>query len=76
MFKGFDGEPEPENKAAKENISDKLAPHLKPDGEVIWKGVKSVTSAGACNAANARQCQMFKCHKKDWPVQHDYILQQ
>ena len=54
MFEGFDGEPEPENKVAKKKIFDKWAPDLKPDGDamVIWKGVKSVTSAGVYKAVN------------------------
>jgi len=53
-FEGFEGEPEPENKVAKKKIFDKLAPDLKTDGngEVVWKGVKAVTSAGVCKAVS------------------------
>lgn len=53
-FEGFEGEPEPENKVAKKKIFDKLAPDLKTDGsgEVVWKGVKGVTSAGVCKAVS------------------------
>ena len=54
MFEGYDGEPEPENKVAKKKMFEKLAPDLKTDasGEVIWKGVKGMTSAGVCKAVN------------------------
>ena len=54
MFDGYDGEPEPENKVAKKKIFDKLAPDLKTDGngEVVWKGVKGMTSMGVCKAVN------------------------
>mmetsp|Transcript_473 Transcript_473/g.863 ORF Transcript_473/g.863 Transcript_473/m.863 type:complete len:482 (-) Transcript_473:271-1716(-) len=53
-FEGFEGEPEPENKVAKKKIFIKLAPDLKTDGngEVVWKGVKCMTSAGVCKAVN------------------------
>lgn len=53
-FQGHDGEPEPENKVAKKKIFIKLAPDLKTDGngDVVWKGVKGVTSAGGCKAVN------------------------
>ena len=52
MFEGFTGEPEAENKVAKKKIFEKLAPDLKTNenGEVVWKGAKSVTSAGPCKA--------------------------
>jgi len=54
MFEGYDGEPEPENKVAKKKMFDKLAPDLKTDGngEVVWKGVKGMTSVGVCKAVN------------------------
>eukprot|EP00584_Thalassiosira_punctigera_P019498 CAMPEP_0172555216 /NCGR_PEP_ID=MMETSP1067-20121228/58303_1 /TAXON_ID=265564 ORGANISM="Thalassiosira punctigera, Strain Tpunct2005C2" /NCGR_SAMPLE_ID=MMETSP1067 /ASSEMBLY_ACC=CAM_ASM_000444 /LENGTH=485 /DNA_ID=CAMNT_0013343729 /DNA_START=44 /DNA_END=1501 /DNA_ORIENTATION=+ len=54
-FEGYEGEPEPENKVAKKKIFDKLAPDLKTDvaGEVVWKGVKGMTSAGVCKAVNS-----------------------
>ena len=54
MFEGYNGEPEPENKVAKKKMFDKLAPDLKTDGngEVVWKGVKGMTSAGVCKAVN------------------------
>ena len=54
VFEGYDGEPEPENKVAKKKIFDKLAPDLKTDGngEVVWKGVKGMTSVGVCKAVN------------------------
>ena len=54
MFEGYDGEPEPENKVAKKKMFDKLAPDLKTDGngEVVWKGVKGMTSMGVCKAVN------------------------
>lgn len=53
-FEGYDGAPEPENKVAKKKIFDKLAPDLKTNGngDVVWKGVKGVTSAGGCKAVN------------------------
>lgn len=52
-FEGLTGEPEPENKVAKKKILEKLAPDLKTDdnGVVVWKGIKSVTSAGPCVAS-------------------------
>mmetsp|Transcript_2284 Transcript_2284/g.3496 ORF Transcript_2284/g.3496 Transcript_2284/m.3496 type:complete len:474 (+) Transcript_2284:98-1519(+) len=52
-FEGLTGEPEPENKVAKKKIFEKLAPDLKTDdnGVVVWKGIKSVTSAGPCVAS-------------------------
>jgi aminoacyl tRNA synthase complex-interacting multifunctional protein 1 len=54
MFEGCEGEPEAENKVAKKKMFEKLAPDLKTDesGVVVWKGKKSVTSAGACKAVN------------------------
>jgi len=53
MFEGLTGEPEPENKVAKKKILEKLAPDLKTnnDGVVVWKGIKSGTSAGPCVAS-------------------------
>mmetsp|Transcript_19654 Transcript_19654/g.24236 ORF Transcript_19654/g.24236 Transcript_19654/m.24236 type:complete len:483 (-) Transcript_19654:46-1494(-) len=53
MFEGFDGAPEAENKFAKKKMLEKLAPDLKTDGNgtVVWKGAKSVTSAGPCVAS-------------------------
>eukprot|EP00581_Thalassiosira_minuscula_P007536 CAMPEP_0183702648 /NCGR_PEP_ID=MMETSP0737-20130205/685_1 /TAXON_ID=385413 /ORGANISM="Thalassiosira miniscula, Strain CCMP1093" /LENGTH=478 /DNA_ID=CAMNT_0025929293 /DNA_START=415 /DNA_END=1851 /DNA_ORIENTATION=- len=53
-FEGFEGDPEPENKVAKKKMFEKLAPDLKTDGngEVVWKGVKGMTSAGVCKAVN------------------------
>lgn len=53
-FEGYDGEPEAENKVAKKKMFEKLAPDLKTDGngEVVWKGIKCVTSAGVCKAVN------------------------
>mmetsp|Transcript_22952 Transcript_22952/g.41191 ORF Transcript_22952/g.41191 Transcript_22952/m.41191 type:complete len:483 (-) Transcript_22952:82-1530(-) len=53
-FEGYEGEPEAENKVAKKKIFDKLSPDLKTDGngEVVWKGVKGLTSAGVCKAVN------------------------
>lgn len=52
-FEGLTGDPEPENKIAKKKILEKLAPDLKTNGEgiVVWKGIKSVTSAGPCVAS-------------------------
>jgi len=52
-FEGFTGEPESENKVAKKKILEKLAPDLKTDinGVVVWKGIKSATSAGPCVAS-------------------------
>lgn len=54
VFEGFEGDPEPENKVAKKKMFDKLSPDLKTDsnGNVVWKGVKGVTSAGVCKAAS------------------------
>ena len=54
MFEGFDGEPEAQNKVAKKKIFQALAPDLQTDGNgmVVWKGAKSVTSAGQCKAVN------------------------
>lgn len=53
-FEGIVGEPEAENKVAKKKIFEKLAPDLMTDGTgaVVWKGKKSLTSAGCCTAAN------------------------
>ena len=53
-FEGITGEPEAENKVAKKKMFEKLAPDLKTDenGLVMWKGKKSVTSAGSCKAVN------------------------
>jgi methionine--tRNA ligase beta chain len=53
-FEGIEGEPEAENKVAKKKMFEKLAPDLKTDenGVVVWKGKKSVTSAGSCKAVN------------------------
>lgn len=53
-FEGLSGDPEPENKVAKKKILEKLAPDLKTDenGVVVWKGVKSMTTAGSCVAVN------------------------
>eukprot|EP00571_Detonula_confervacea_P016748 CAMPEP_0172296868 /NCGR_PEP_ID=MMETSP1058-20130122/58_1 /TAXON_ID=83371 /ORGANISM="Detonula confervacea, Strain CCMP 353" /LENGTH=483 /DNA_ID=CAMNT_0013005935 /DNA_START=52 /DNA_END=1503 /DNA_ORIENTATION=- len=53
-FEGYDGEPEAENKLAKKKMFEKLAPDFKTDGngEVVWKGVKCMTSAGVCKAVN------------------------
>lgn len=53
-FEGYDGNPEPENKLAKKKMFEKLAPDLKTNakGEVMWKGVKCMTSAGVCKAVN------------------------
>lgn len=53
QFEGLDGEPEPENKLAKKKMLEKLAPDLKTnsDGVVVWKGRKSLTSAGPCVAS-------------------------
>ena len=52
-FEGLTGDPEPENKLAKKKMLEKLAPDLKTngDGVVVWKGIKSVTSAGPCVAS-------------------------
>ena len=52
-FEGLTGEPETENKLAKKKMLEKLAPDLKTDsdGVVVWKGIKSVTSAGPCVAS-------------------------
>ena len=52
-FEGYDGDPEAENKFAKKKMLEKLAPDLKTDGNgvVVWKGAKSVTSAGPCVAS-------------------------
>jgi len=54
VFEGFEGDPEPENKVAKKKIFDKLSPDLKTDsnGNLVWKGVKGVTSAGVCKAVS------------------------
>jgi aminoacyl tRNA synthase complex-interacting multifunctional protein 1 len=54
IFEGLSGDPEPENKVAKKKILEKLAPDLKTDenGVVVWKGVKSMTTAGSCVAVN------------------------
>lgn len=53
-FEGLAGEPEPESKIQKKKILEKLAPDLKTDekGVVVWKGIKSMTSAGPCVAVN------------------------
>mmetsp|Transcript_7474 Transcript_7474/g.14166 ORF Transcript_7474/g.14166 Transcript_7474/m.14166 type:complete len:532 (-) Transcript_7474:69-1664(-) len=53
-FEGLAGEPEPESKIQKKKILEKLAPDLKTDekGVVVWKGIKSITSAGPCVAVN------------------------
>ena len=53
-FEGIVGEPEAENKVAKKKMFEKLAPDLMTDdtGAVVWKGKKSVTSAGCCTAIN------------------------
>ena len=52
-FEGYDGDPEAENKFAKKKMMDTLGPDLKTDenGVVVWKGAKSVTSAGPCVAS-------------------------
>lgn len=52
MFEGLSGDPEPENKVAKKKILEKLAPDLKTDanGVVVWKGIRSMTTAGPCFA--------------------------
>ncbi len=52
-FAGLKGDAVPENKLAKKKMLEKLAPDLKTDadGVVVWKGIKSVTSAGACVAS-------------------------
>lgn len=54
MFEDCEGDPEAENKVAKKKMFEKLAPDLKTDesGVVVWKGKKSVTSAGPCKAVN------------------------
>ncbi|KAL3797395.1 hypothetical protein HJC23_010521 [Cyclotella cryptica] len=54
IFEGIEGEPEAENKVAKKKMFEKLAPDLKTDenGVVVWKGHKSMTSAGSCKAVN------------------------
>jgi len=53
MFEGLQGEPKPENQVAKKKILQKLAPDLKTDGDgvVVWKGIKSCTTAGPCLAS-------------------------
>jgi len=53
-FDGIEGEPEPENKVAKKKMFEKIAPDLKTDkdGNVVWKGKMSSTSAGPCRALN------------------------
>lgn len=53
-FEGFEGEPEAENRVSKKKIFQKLAPDLQTnaDGEIVWKGAKSVTSVGVCKAVN------------------------
>lgn len=54
-FEGIVGEPEAENKVAKKKMFEKLAPDLMTDGTgaVVWKGKKSLTSAGCCTAVMA-----------------------
>ncbi len=52
-FEGYDGDAVAENPFAKKKMLEKLAPDLKTDdnGTVVWKGAKSVTSAGPCVAS-------------------------
>jgi aminoacyl tRNA synthase complex-interacting multifunctional protein 1 len=52
-FEGYDGDAVAENPFAKKKLLEKLAPDLKTDdnGTVVWKGSKSVTSAGPCVAS-------------------------
>ena len=54
LFESIEGEPEAENKVAKKKMFEKLAPDLKTDenGVVVWKGKKSITSAGSCHAVD------------------------
>jgi len=53
-FEGYEGDAAPENRIAKKKMFEKLAPDLKTneDGEVVWKGVKAMTSAGVCKAVS------------------------
>lgn len=53
MFDGYNGDAAAENAFAKKKMLEKLAPDLKTDdsGVVVWKGAKSVTSAGPCIAS-------------------------
>lgn len=55
MFEGYDGDAVAENKFAKKKMLVALAPDLKTDddGVVVWKGAKSVTSAGPCVASKS-----------------------